>query len=283
MNETSIDTIIEIALLEDMPQGDITSESVIAPDATSYAIFVAKEDGILAGIQVAQKVFLKIDASVDIRCCRDDGMAVQAGDTLAEIRGSTISLLKGERTALNFMQRMSGIASYTHRFVQALEGSSTRILDTRKTTPGLRELEKYAVRMGGGQNHRLNLSDMVMLKDNHLRMVDSISQAVQLARKKIPAEMKIEVETTTLEEVKEAVACGADMIMLDNMTLSEMKEAVDWVRGRVPLEVSGNVELAKMGELAALGVDYISVGRLTHSFSSLDISMEFQKDGQGCK
>lgn len=278
MNEATIDTIIEIALLEDMPQGDITSESVIPADATSCAVFVAKEDGILAGLLVAQKVFLMIDASVDFHCCRDDGMPVKAGDKLAEIQGSTISLLKGERTALNFVQRMSGIASYTQRFVQALEGSSTRILDTRKTTPGLRALEKYAVRMGGGQNHRLNLSDMVMLKDNHLRMVDSISQAVHSARKRIPAEMKIEVETTTLEEVKEAVACGADMIMLDNMTLSEMKEAVNWVRGRVPLEVSGNVELAKMGELAALGVDYISVGRLTHSFSSLDISMEFQKD-----
>jgi nicotinate-nucleotide pyrophosphorylase (carboxylating) len=280
MDEAKIDTIIELALAEDMPEGDITSENVIPPESQSFGVILAKEKGILAGLQVARQVFFKIDPSLEFRCCREDGTLVVFGDVLAEIQGPTVSLLKGERTALNFLQRMSGIASYTHKYVQALEGFPTRILDTRKTTPGLRVLEKYAVLMGGGQNHRMSLSDMVMLKDNHLRMVGSISEAVRNARGKIPAGIKIEVETTTLDEVKEAVDCGADVIMLDNMTLTQMKEAVDWVKGRVPLEISGNVDLSHLDELAALGVDFISVGRLTHSFSSLDISLEFREAEQ---
>lgn len=281
MNEEKIDTIIEIALAEDMPKGDITSESVIPSETLSFAVILAKEKGVLAGIQVARRVFYKIDPDVDFRCCKEDGTLIKAGDILAEIEGSTVSMLKGERTALNFLQRMSGIATCTRTFVEALGGSSTRILDTRKTTPGLRVLEKYAVLMGGGQNHRMSLSDMVMLKDNHLKMVGSITEAVRRAREKVPSGIKIEVETTTLEEVQEAVASGADMIMLDNMTSAEMKEAVAWVRGRIPLEISGNVELERMKELAALGVDFISVGRLTHSFASLDISMEFREAGRG--
>jgi nicotinate-nucleotide pyrophosphorylase (carboxylating) len=281
MFEAEIDSIIAVALREDMPQGDITSENVIPAHAESQAVLMAKAEGILAGINVAQRVFFLIDDSVNFSRCREDGGPVHSGDILAEIQGSTISILKGERTALNFLQRMSGIASYTHKFVKALEGSRTRILDTRKTTPGLRILEKYAVRMGGGQNHRMSLSDMVMLKDNHLKAVGSISEAVRQAREKIPPDTKIEVETTSLAEVKEALACGADVIMLDNMTQQEMQEAVREVKGRVPLEISGNVDLARLQELAALGVDYISVGRLTHSFTSLDISMEFRQEDKG--
>ena len=170
---------------------------------------------------------------------------------------------------------MSGIATFTHKYAERLKGTRTKLLDTRKTTPGLRVLEKYAVKMGGGENHRFNLSEMVMLKDNHLKLVGSITKAVQMARDKIPEKIKIEVETTNMNEVKEAVRCGADMIMLDNMSLEEMREVIEWVKGKVPLEVSGNVDLIRIKDLALLGVDYISVGSLTHSFKSLDISMDF--------
>jgi len=182
--------------------------------------------------------------------------------------------LKGERTALNFLQRLSGIAATTHQFVEVLEGSPIKILDTRKTTPGLRVLEKYAVKMGGGNNHRQNLSDMVLIKDNHIKLVKGISEAVQLARAKVSPDIKIEVETTCREEVIEAVKSGADMIMLDNMSLDEMRDIVALVKGKVPLEISGNVDLQTAQKYASLGVNYISVGSLTHSFKSLDISMD---------
>jgi len=220
-------------------------------------------------------VFAALDPGVTFEAFASDGDAVGSGDQLAAVSGNTIALLKGERTALNFLQRLSGIATLTRRYVEALEGTGTRLLDTRKTTPGLRVLEKYAVKMGGGGNHRLNLSDMVMLKDNHIRLVGSIAEAVARARSRIDPSLKIEVETTTLSEVREALESGADMIMLDNMTMEEMKEAVAWVTGRVPLEVSGNVDLEGIRKIADLGVDFISVGRLTHSYHSLDISMDF--------
>jgi len=270
-----IDTIIEAALKEDMPDGDVTSESLVSPESVSTAIFLAKEDGILAGIDVAARVFWKIDPHVVFAKKVEDGSSIRAGDTLARIEGPSVSLLKGERTALNFLQRMSGIATLTQRFVKSLEGSKTQILDTRKTTPSLRSLEKYAVKMGGGTNHRLNLSDMVLIKDNHLRIVGNISEAVKRAREKVGPDMKIEVETTMLEEVKDAVRSGADMILLDNMSPERMREVVEWVDGRVPLEASGNVKLSTLKEIASSGVDFISVGGLTHSYQSLDISMEF--------
>lgn len=270
-----IDRIIEAALKEDMPGGDITSESLIPSESISRAIFLAKEDGILAGVDVASRVFWKVDPHTVFEKDAKDGSAIKAGDTLARIEGPSVSLLKSERTALNFLQRMSGIATLTQRFVRGLEGSKTQILDTRKTTPSLRTLEKYAVKMGGGTNHRLNLSDMVLIKDNHLKIVGSIPQAVKRARDKVGRDIKIEVETTTLEEVKEAVHAGTDMIMLDNMSPETMREVVEWVDGRVPLEASGNVTLSTLKEIAATGVDYISVGGLTHSYRSLDISMEF--------
>jgi nicotinate-nucleotide pyrophosphorylase (carboxylating) len=270
-----IDAIIEAALLEDMPEGDITSESLIPTESISQAIFLAKEDGILAGIDVASRVFLKIDPHIDFTKHKEDGHGIGKGETLARVEGPSLSLLKGERTALNFLQRMSGIATLTQKYVKALEGTHTKILDTRKTTPSLRNLEKYAVKMGGGSNHRLNLSDMVMIKDNHLKIVGSISESVKRARDRVGSHIKIEVETTTFEEVKEAVQAGADMIMLDNMSPERMKEVVDWVNGKVPLEASGNVTLETLKKIASTGVDYISVGSLTHSYRSLDISMEF--------
>jgi nicotinate-nucleotide pyrophosphorylase (carboxylating) len=270
-----IDRIIDAALKEDMPDGDITSEGLIPPESVSKAILLSKEDGVLAGIDVAARVFWKIDRQVAFTKKAEDGSSIQAGDTLARIEGPSISLLKGERTALNFLQRLSGIATLTQRFVTCIEGSPTQILDTRKTTPSFRSLEKYAVKMGGGTNHRLSLSDMVLIKDNHLKIVGNISEAVKRAREKVGPDVKIEVETTTLEEVMEAVDSGADMIMLDNMSPERMSTVVEWVNGRVPLEASGNVKLSTLKEIASSGVDFISVGSLTHSYQSLDISMEF--------
>jgi len=270
-----IDRIIDNALREDMPEGDITSENVVSQDSTSKAVITGKEEGILAGIEVAEKVFKKIDPEIRVKIYFRDGQGIKKGEKLAVLQGSSISLLKGERTALNFLQRMSGIATLTRRFVNGLRGSSTKLLDTRKTTPGLRILEKYAVKIGGGVNHRFSLSDMVMLKDNHLRLVGDIRTAVERARANIRPGIKIEVETSNLKEVKEAISSGADMVMLDNMSLNKMREVVEWVNGRAPLEVSGKVDLDNIKDIALLGVDYVSVGSLTHSFKSLDISMDF--------
>lgn len=275
MENQAIDSIIDRALEEDMPGGDITSENIIPPDSNSTAVFLAKGDGVLAGMPVVRRVFQKIDASIRFTELKHDGAVIKSGTKLAKLEGNSIALLKGERTALNFLQRMSGIASETRKYTKVLAGTGTKILDTRKTTPGLRILEKYAVKMGGGENHRFSLSDMVMLKDNHLTLVGSISRAVKKARAAVQSHIKIEVETTSLEEVKEALESGADMIMLDNMTMELMEEVVQWVNGRVLLEVSGNVNLKKLKALADLGVDYISVGGLTHSFKSMDISMDF--------
>ena len=275
MKGKTIDPIIEAALQEDMPQGDITSESIIPDDSRSRAIILAKEDGILAGMDVASRVFEKVDPDVEFNREKDDGQKIRKGETLAVLEGSSISILKGERTALNFLQRMSGIATTTGRFVEALKGTRTKILDTRKTTPGLRNLEKYAVKMGGGQNHRQSLSEMVLIKDNHLKLVGSISEAVKRAKERVAPGIKVEVEVTCLAEVQEAVRSGVDMVMLDNMSMDKMKDVVKWVEGRIPLEVSGSVNLEKIREIAALGIDFISVGSLTHSYRSVDISMEF--------
>jgi len=275
MKEDATDALIETALKEDMPQGDITSENIIPADSESEAIILAKEEGVLAGIDVAERVFHKIDPSIVFKKNLNDGQKFRKGQTLATIQGSSISLLKGERTALNFLQRMSGIATTTQKFVGALQGTKTKILDTRKTTPGLRSLEKYAVKMGGGMNHRFNLSEMVLIKDNHLRIVGSISQAVKSAKERIKPGVRVEVEATSIEEVQEAVQSGADMIMLDNMPKEAMKEVVKRVKGKVPLEVSGKVSLRRVKEIASLGVDFISVGSLTHSSKSVDISIEF--------
>ncbi len=275
MKEDATDALIETALKEDMPQGDITSENIIPADSESEAIILAKEEGVLAGIDVARRVFSKIDPSVVFKKNLNDGQKFREGLTLATIQGRSVSILKGERIALNFLQRMSGIATTTQKFVRVLQGTETKILDTRKTTPGLRSLEKYAVRMGGGVNHRFNLSEMVLIKDNHLRIVGSISQAVKSAKERIKPGVRVEVEATSIEEVQEAVQSGADMIMLDNMPKEAMKEVVKQVKGKVPLEVSGKVSLRRVKEIASLGVDFISVGSLTHSYKSVDISIEF--------
>jgi nicotinate-nucleotide pyrophosphorylase (carboxylating) len=275
MAELEFDKIIEAALREDMPDGDVTSESVIPAGAVSEAILLAKEDGILAGLPVARRVFELVDKRIEFHPEFEDGESFQKDAVLARLKGPTVSLLKGERTALNFLQRLSGIATATRRFVDAVSGTKAKILDTRKTTPGLRLLEKYAVRMGGGTNHRLGLSDMVLIKDNHLRHVGSVAEAIHRARAKAPDGIKVEVEVTSVDEAREARAAGADIVMLDNMELGRMKEVVALYAGRVPIEVSGNVTLERAREIAAIGVDFISVGALTHSARALDISLEF--------
>jgi nicotinate-nucleotide pyrophosphorylase (carboxylating) len=275
MAELEFDTVIEAALREDMPEGDITSESIIPAGAVSEAVILAKEDGIQAGLPVVRRVFELVDARVEFQELTRDGDPFQKGKTLARLKGPTVSLLKGERTALNFLQRLSGVATATRRFVESVSGTKAKILDTRKTTPGLRLLEKYAVRMGGGTNHRLGLSDMVLIKDNHLRHVGSVTEAIHRARAKAPDGIKVEVEVTTVDEAREALAAGADIVMLDNMELGRMKEVVALYAGRVPIEVSGNVTLERAREIAAIGVDFISVGALTHSARALDISLEF--------
>jgi nicotinate-nucleotide pyrophosphorylase (carboxylating) len=275
LKPSEVDPLIETALAEDLPAGDITSESVIPADSVSRAIFLAKEAGVLAGIGIARRVFQKIDPRIRFKRFCQDGQAFKPGDILAEVRGNSISLLKGERTALNFLQRMSGIATKTRLFVDAVAGTRTRILDTRKTTPSLRRLEKYAVRMGGGTNHRFSLSDMVLLKDNHLRLVGSISRAVRLAKEKTRPGTKVEVEAANFAQAKEALAAGASMVMLDNMPIGRMRPVVRALAGRIPIEASGRVSLRRSRQIAALGVDFISVGGLTHSFSSVDISLEF--------
>ncbi len=275
MKGKTVDLIIEAALQEDMPQGDITSEGLIPEDSRSRAIILAKEKGILAGLDVAARVFEKIDPEIEFKKEINDGQRFNTGDTLAILEGPSVSILKGERTALNFLQRMSGIATTTGRFVQAVKGTRAKILDTRKTTPGLRILEKYAVKMGGGQNHRQNLSDMVLIKDNHLKLVGGVAEAVKKAKDRVASGIKVEVEATCLDEVQEAFRSGADMVMLDNMTLDKMKEVVEWVKGRIPLEASGSITLEKIKEIAALGIDFISVGSLTHSYRSVDLSLEF--------
>jgi len=275
MGTLEFDAIIDAALREDMPEGDITSEGIIPADARSEAIFLAKEDGILAGLAIARRVFEKIDSAVEVTEKIQDGAAFRKSDILACVEGPTIALLKGERTALNFLQRLSGIATVTRRFVDAVAGTKARILDTRKTTPGLRLLEKYAVKAGGGTNHRLSLSDMVLIKDNHLRYVGSVAEAVRRARAAVRPGIRIEVEASDLSQVRNALAAGADMIMLDNMTLELMSEAVTLVAGRVPLEASGNMSLDRVRAVAETGVDFISVGALTHSARAIDISLEF--------
>ena len=278
LNNEDLEAVIRTALLEDLPQGDVTSESLVSPEDRARAVFLAKEDGVLAGLDVARRVFDRIDPDVLFADHAADGAAFRSGDILARVDGRSLSLLKAERTALNFLQRLSGIATETRRYVLAVEGTGTKILDTRKTTPGLRFLEKYAVRTGGGANHRFSLSDMALIKDNHLRVAGSISEAVRRVREKTGRDMRVEVEVTDPAGVREALAAGADIIMLDNMTPDQIREAVEFVAGRVPLEVSGKITLEKARDVSRLGVDFISVGALTHSYRSVDISLEFEDE-----
>ncbi len=278
MTNKELESLITEALKEDIPQRDITSESIIPEDHISKAHILAKEEGVLAGLDVALMVFQCIDPSLRFQKKFKDGDEFKKGDILAALEGKTISILKGERVALNFLQRLSGIATLTRKFVEAVKGTSTKILDTRKTTPGLRKLEKYAVRMGGGMNHRISLSDMVLIKDNHLAVIGSIKEAIERAREKVDKEIKIEVEVKNIEELKEAIEAGADIVMLDNMNISEIKKAVKIAKGKVPLEVSGKVNLDNVKKIARTGVDFISIGMLTHSYKSIDISLEIVRE-----
>lgn len=274
-----IDHLIDLALQEDLPDGDITTEAIIPDEVQTSAVILAKQDGVLAGIDVALRVFTRVDNRVNSVKRKEDGQEFKLGEILAELEGPAASILKAERTALNFLQRLCGVATLTREFVRAVEGTRAKILDTRKTTPGWRILEKYAVRMGGGKNHRLNLSEMMLIKDNHIRAAGGIASALKKARAYLGQKglkgIKIEVETTSLDEVREALENGADWIMLDNMAPEQIKAAVAFVDRRVPLEVSGKVRLENVRSLALTGVDYISVGALTHSFRSADISLEF--------
>lgn len=268
-----LDALIQQALLEDIHTGDITTMAVVPDAGDRRAYLKAKEDMVLAGIDVAAAVFRVLD--VEIRFTRHfaDGNALHSGDVIAHIQGNAGMLLQGERVALNLLQRMSGVATLTSRYVAAVRGTKARIVDTRKTTPGLRALEKYAVRVGGGINHRTGLYDGVLIKENHIAAAGGIGEAVRRARAYIPHTLKIEIETETLEEVSQALDAGADIIMLDNMSLPLMREAVGMIGGKSLVEASGGVNLETVRDIADTGVDIISVGALTHSARAMDISM----------
>jgi len=263
---------IQAALDEDIGDGDVTTLSIVPADAQGKGRLVAKAAGVVAGLAVAQAAFRLVDPAVRFDALVEEGAQVKPGDVLARVSGPTRALLSGERTALNFVQRMSGIATLTRRFVDAVQGTGTVILDTRKTTPGLRAFDKWAVRLGGGQNHRFGLFDMVLIKENHILAAGGISQAVARVRAADKRGRAIEVEVTNLDELREALTLGLDRIMLDNMGLDEMREAVRITQGATPLEASGGASLQTAAAIAATGVDFISVGKPTHSFESLDIS-----------
>jgi nicotinate-nucleotide pyrophosphorylase (carboxylating) len=280
LTKNQLDAIIDIALDEDTSHGDVTSEALIPPDLSGKASLLVKEKGVLAGIEVAGRVFQRIDPSLAIEILIKDGAKIQPGDIAATIVGSVISILKAERTALNFLQRLSGIASLTAQYVEETKGLNARIVDTRKTTPGLRRLEKYAVRMGGGHNHRMHLGDAVLIKDNHIAALHamgmSLKDIVAKARQNAPAGMTLEVEVTSTGETLEALKAGADIIMMDNMSANEIRQVVSMVAGQAKLEASGGITLANVHQVAMTGVDIISIGALTHSYKALDISLEME-------
>ena len=272
-----VQTIVARALGEDVGDGDVTTLCTISPTATLSGQFIAKEAGVVAGLGVVGLTFSLVDEAVQFIPLIADGDQVEIGQQIATVDGPGQALLSGERVALNFLQRMSGIATLTRRFVEAVQATSAVILDTRKTAPGLRHLDKWAVRLGGGQNHRFGLYDMVLIKDNHIAAVGSISEAVARVRAQDERRRPIEVEVKTLAELQEALPLEVDRIMLDNMSLAEMREAVHLTDGRVPLEASGNVALENVAAIAGTGVDYISIGALTHSVEALDISLELEE------
>lgn len=268
-----LDEIVRRALAEDIGTGDVTTEAVVPAEAYAVARAVCKSNGILAGIPVAEAVFRTVDPEVLFQSFAKDGEWGTVGFTIFEVRGAARSLLIAERTALNFLQHLSGIATRTARCVGLVHGTKARIVDTRKTTPGLRVLEKYAVRVGGGCNHRFNLSDGILIKDNHIAAAGGIAEAVRRARKNAPHLLKIEVEATTLEQVQEALDAGADAILLDNMPPELLRQAVQLVAGRAVTEASGGITEENLREIAETGVDIISLGALTHSVEAMDISM----------
>ncbi len=272
-----IDDIIKTALTEDINYIDSTTDLLIPENDVSEAYFMAKDSGVLAGVEVAARVFKLLDENIEIKFLFRDGDKVKKGDVIAEFKGNTAAMLKAERTSLNLIQHMSGIATYTRKCADLAEGTNASVADTRKTLPGLRPLQKYSVAVGGGKNHRYNLTDAAMLKDNHIDAYGGITAAVKALREKAGHMLKIEVEARTLEEVKEALDCGTDVIMLDNMSCEEMKEAVKLTGGKAKLEASGNVTLDNIKEIAETGVDIISLGALTHSVKAFDISMKWRK------
>lgn len=268
------DKLIMMALQEDITSEDVSTNAVMPKAQKGKVDLICKQDGIIAGLDVYARVFTLLDDSTEVEFFCKDGDEVKAGQLMGVVTGDIRVLLSGERVALNYLQRMSGIATYTHEVAELLKGSKTTLLDTRKTTPNCRIFEKYAVRVGGGSNHRYNLSDGVLLKDNHIGAAGGITNAVRMAKEYVPFVRKIEVEVETLDQVKEAVEAGADIIMLDNMTTDQMRAAIDLIDGRAETECSGNVTKENIERLISLGVDYISSGALTHSSPIMDISMK---------
>ena len=277
INKKELNRIIEAAFNEDLGSGDITSNSIVSKSQIASAYILAKEEGVIAGLEIAKKVFRKLDKNIIWKPLVKEGDLVSAGTRIVTVKGSLRALLTGERIALNFLQRVSGIASTTSKYIGVLKDTDTKILDTRKTVPGLRLIDKYAVKIGGGTNHRIGLFDMALIKDNHIKAAGSISKAVQKVKtknSKSNKKLKIEVETSNLDEVREALKCNVDMIMIDNMSTSLMSEAVKLIKKKAKTEASGNMNIDRILETARVGVDYISVGALTHSVKALDISMK---------
>lgn len=270
----NVDPLILSAIKEDITSEDVSTNSVMPHPQMGEVDLICKQDGIICGLQVFERVFMLLDEGTNVEFYVKDGDAVTSGQLMAKVRGDIRTLLCGERTALNYLQRMSGIATYTHSVALLLEGTKTKLLDTRKTTPNNRIFEKYSVRVGGGNNHRYNLSDGVLLKDNHIGAAGGVKEAVTMAKAYAPFVRKIEVEVETLDMVKEAVEAGAHIIMLDNMTHEQLEEAISYINGRAEVEVSGNVTKENIAKLTDLGVDYISSGALTHSAPIMDISLK---------
>lgn len=272
----NVKRIITLALDEDIAGGDVTSDAIFTGAEMSEAYIMAKDSGIWCGSDLLRAVYAQVDSKVVITIHKEDGAEVARGDIIAELKGATRSILVGERTALNFLQRMCGVATKSHELANLLRGSSTVILDTRKTAPGMRALDKYAVKAGGCENHRSDLHDMVLIKDNHIRSAGSVTEACARIRKKWGHQYRIEVETSNMDEVKEAIEAGCDIIMLDNMSRPQMEEAIAFIAGRCKVEISGNMNNEKILALADIRADYISVGALTHSVKAFDLSMKFR-------
>lgn len=277
--EDYLKKIIRDALDEDIQSGDVTTQAIIPESAFGNGKFLIMANGVIAGLRVAQKVFQAVDEGIVFNQFVDDGKKVKRGEIVVEVTGKASSILTAERTALNFLQRMSGIATLTNKFVGEIRHTKAKILDTRKTVPGLRLLDKEAVRLGGGKNHRIGLFDMFLIKDNHIEIAGSITKAIEACRnfqQKNNSNLKIEVETKNLDEVKEALSCNADIIMLDNFTTDSMRKAVRLIKEKCLVEASGNINLENVKQVAEMGVDFISVGALTHSVKALDISLEVE-------
>ena len=274
----SVDSLIDAALSEDIGAGDHTSLACIDPASSGEAFTLVKQEGVIAGLHVACRVFLKVDPRLRVELLKNDGDRVAPGDRVMHVMGKQLSILSAERTALNFIQRMSGIATLTARYVKAIEGTKARLLDTRKTTPGWRELEKEAVRLGGGFNHRMGLHDMILIKDNHIAFCGGITKAIELVRTYLDIhhlDLRIEVETRNMDDVRQVISSGSvDRIMLDNFNMEQLGEAVSQICGQMETEASGGITLENVRQIADTGIDYISVGAITHSAPALDVSLE---------